>query len=306
MDFLYQLQNLRTPFWDSLCSLLTNLGGEIILVAILCILYWCLNKELAYKLCFTYFLSGLLVQGVKIVCRIERPWIRDTRLSVVESAADGATGYSFPSGHTQAAASLYGALAIHLKKWWSYLAGFVLTALVMFTRMYLGCHTPQDVVAAFCITIVTAAAVDFVYDRFLITKAHRKTVFIIIEVISAALIALSLFQVISGRTTPELAMDCFKSAGAGIGFGIAFFLETGTVRFQPKDTRTVGGQILKFVIGIGVALALKQALKLFLCGNDYVNIAVNIARYTVVILWIVWLYPMIFTKIQSKRKDSGK
>ena len=88
MDFLYELQTLRTPVLDKIMSLLTHLGSEIIVIGVLCIMYWCINKRTAYKLCFTYFISGLAVQGLKIACRIERPWIRDSRLHVVDAAKD--------------------------------------------------------------------------------------------------------------------------------------------------------------------------------------------------------------------------
>ena len=81
MDFLYTLQNLRNPVLDTIMSIITNLGGELIVIAALCIIYWCINKDFAYKLCFTYFISGLLVQGAKIACRVERPWVRDSRLT---------------------------------------------------------------------------------------------------------------------------------------------------------------------------------------------------------------------------------
>ena len=63
MDFLYFLAGLRNDVLDVIISLLTNLGGEIICIAAICILFYCIDKKTAYKLCLTYFVSGLAVQA---------------------------------------------------------------------------------------------------------------------------------------------------------------------------------------------------------------------------------------------------
>ena len=57
-----------------------------------------------------------------------------------------ATGYSFPSGHTMNAASLFGGIAVRkdYPRALRIVLGFVL-AFVAFSRIYLGVHTPQDV-----------------------------------------------------------------------------------------------------------------------------------------------------------------
>ena len=101
MTFLWLLEGIRTPFLDKLMQLITYLGQEIIIIAVICTLYWCVDKRFAYLLGFTYFTAGLCVQIMKITFRIPRPWILDPEFKAVESALPGATGYSFPSGHTQ-------------------------------------------------------------------------------------------------------------------------------------------------------------------------------------------------------------
>ncbi len=298
MDFLYTLQNLRNPVLDTIMSIITNLGGELIVIAALCIIYWCINKDFAYKLCFTYFISGLLVQGAKIACRVERPWVRDSRLTCVESARKAATGYSFPSGHTQGVTGLFSSVAFHIKKSWFYIVSFVIIAAVMFSRMYLGCHTPQDVITAFAITIVTSAAVSLLYDRISSNDKANVIVFILTEVISIALIIYSSYVVSSGKSTTELAMDGFKAAGAGIGFGIGWFLEKEFIHYDPRSVRTVWGQIIKVIAGLATSLAFKQGLKLI--GPD--SVPVNIIRYIIVVIWVVAVFPFIVSKITSKEK----
>lgn len=296
MDFLYTLQELRNPVLNGLFSAITYLGSEIVVIGVLCIAYWCLNKQLAYKICFTYFVSGLMVQGTKIACRIDRPWVLDKRLHVLDSAKDAATGYSFPSGHTQSSTGLFSALAFHFKKIGVWIASFVLIALVMFSRMYLGCHTPKDVLVAFAITIVVSFVINRIYGIFEKSSFTRTLTFIMIELISIALIVFTALVVSSGKSTTELAMDCFKAAGAGIGFGIGWYIETGYIKFEPSSSKKLWVEILKFIVGIAGALLLKEGIKIIF-GQ---SIAVNIIRYIIVVIWIVAGYPAIFKKILGK------
>ena len=66
MEFLYLLEGIRNPVLDTIVSLVTKLGEETIVLAVMCILFWCANKNLAYKLGLVFFSSGLAVQTLKI------------------------------------------------------------------------------------------------------------------------------------------------------------------------------------------------------------------------------------------------
>ena len=92
MTFLWLLAGLRTPFLDKLMQFITYFGQELIIIAVICALYWCADKRFAYLLGFTYFTAGLCVQSLKITFRIPRPWILDPEFKAVKSALPGATG----------------------------------------------------------------------------------------------------------------------------------------------------------------------------------------------------------------------
>ena len=149
MEFLYFLESIRNGFLDIFFIICTSFGEELVLISLFAVIYWCINKTLAYRIAFSYFLSGIAVQGLKIHFRIERPWVIDPDFKPVEQVIDTATGYSFPSGHTQSSTSLYSSIAFHFKKRAVYIGAFILIAAVMFSRMYLGCHTPKDVLVSF-------------------------------------------------------------------------------------------------------------------------------------------------------------
>jgi len=81
MSFLWTLSEMRTPLGEHFFQLITYLGQEMLPVVVICALYWCCNKKLATTIGFTYVISGIFVQGLKIAFRIPRPWVLDSDFS---------------------------------------------------------------------------------------------------------------------------------------------------------------------------------------------------------------------------------
>lgn len=48
MQFLYLLESIRCPFLDGLFSLVTELGGETLYMALAIAVYWCVSKGLGF------------------------------------------------------------------------------------------------------------------------------------------------------------------------------------------------------------------------------------------------------------------
>ena len=150
IHFLLALQAFRNGPGSGLgqfLSKMTFLGEMNSVLILMAAVYWCVSKEFG-----TYFLLGWsgnrLVNGtLKVTACVYRPWIRDTRIIPDSASLATATGYSFPSGHSMNAASLYGGAAVRKDLPKAARIGFGLILLfVAFSRIYLGVHTPQDVV----------------------------------------------------------------------------------------------------------------------------------------------------------------
>lgn len=296
MDFLYFLQGLRNGPLNLFFNLFTYFGHEILVIGILCVFYWCIDKRTAYKVCFTYVISGLMVQGLKVIFRIQRPWVLDKRLKVAKEAKAAATGYSFPSGHTQGSTGLFASLAMNYKKKWLYFASFAIIALVMFSRLYLGCHAPKDVLVSFAITFASVCLIEYIFSH---CKGSDKTdiiVLIAVEIVSIAILIIAANILWAGKTTKELSADAFKTAGSGIGFGIGWFIEKKFVHYNPKSINKIWAQIVKFAVGILGALAAKESLKL-IWGDSLVAAVI---RYAFAIIWILAIFPAILTKVKKK------
>ncbi|MBR6614667.1 MAG: phosphatase PAP2 family protein, partial [Lachnospiraceae bacterium] len=145
MEFLYFLEGLRTPFGDAFFSLITHLGEETLFIVAGLIVFWCIDKLQGYYLLIVGLTGTVINQFLKLWFRIPRPWVKDPEFTIVESARAEATGYSFPSGHTQSSVGIFGAVARWNKNMVVRVVCVVICVLVPLSRMYLGVHTPADV-----------------------------------------------------------------------------------------------------------------------------------------------------------------
>lgn len=297
MEFLNLLAQYRTPLVDAFFQAVTLLAQETFVVVVICWLFWCSNKKLAYCLGFTYFSSGLLVQGLKITFRVPRPWLLDPNFQPVASAVPGATGYSFPSGHTQSITALLGTLGFYTKKKPLRFLCFLFVFLVGFSRMYLGCHTPQDVLVSFGVSIVCV----FLCYHFLYKKEYFKNreslVSVFMGIVCVVLLGYTLFLYKSGAIEFHYAQDCIKACGAGAAFSLGYYLTETYIPFTPPDS--FQGQALRFIIGIAVTLLLQAGLKPII-GQ---SLAASFIRYFLVVFWIITVYPYVFYK--KGKKISG-
>lgn len=142
------LESLRVPAMDGLMQAVTELGSEVFFLVVALVLFWCVSKREGYYLLTVGFFGTVLNQFLKLLCRVPRPWVMDPEFTIVESARADATGYSFPSGHTQNSVGTFGVLGRCARRTWVRILCGILMILVPFSRMYLGVHTPADVLTA--------------------------------------------------------------------------------------------------------------------------------------------------------------
>ena len=297
MNFLRILETYRLPSLDLLFQLVTLSAQEAFVIAIICWLYWCQNKKLAYTLGFTYFSSGLLVQGLKITFRIPRPWIIDPTFSPVQSAVPAATGYSFPSGHTQSGTALFSTLYFSSKK--RLIRAFCIFFIIIigFSRLYLGVHTPKDVLTSAALTLILSLFIWKKQDHLFNNPDLTLLLSVLMGLLCIILLIYTCTLQLCGTIPATEAEDCIKSCGAGLGFAIGHYLEKQLIHF--KTGETIPSKILRFFIGITVTLILQQGLK-YIMGTSEIA---DFLRYFIVVIWVIALYPFLFMK-HGKTKES--
>ena len=224
MELLRFIESIRTPFLDTLIGLITRLGEETIGIVLLCLVFWCVSKKIAYVIGVAFFLSSLTVQGMKICFRIERPWVIDPTFEPVPGAKEYATGYAFPSGHTQSAAAFYGALGSQVKPMVFKIILFAIPVLVAFSRLYLGVHTLQDVLVSLVITFLLIWLTCKIITSDVESKKKELAIslFMILYAVSVIIIAITMYS--NGTIEDRYIADCLKAAGACIGFAVGMYV----------------------------------------------------------------------------------
>ena len=142
INILLILQDFRNGIgsvFTTFMSKMSYIGEMEVVLVIIALIYWCLSKSFG-----TYFLMGWsgnrVVNGfLKVTACVYRPWIRDPQIVPDSDALAAATGYSFPSGHSMNAASLYGGGAIRkeLSKALR-ISMAIIFVLIAFSRIFLG------------------------------------------------------------------------------------------------------------------------------------------------------------------------
>lgn len=296
MDILYALEKIRTPFWNGVMSAVTQLGGEVIFIVAAVVVFWCVSKWEGYYLMTIAFCGTVLNQFLKLICRVPRPWVQDPNFTIVESARAEATGYSFPSGHTQNAIGLFGGMARWGGRRWVRLGLTALALVIAFSRMYLGVHTPADVGVSL---VLAAALVLGLYP--LMRRAQEKPrymgyVLAAMLVVSGAFVVFVEAYGFSADTDAENLVsgigNAWKMLGAVAGMTLAWLLDRRYIHFETQAVWWV--QVIKVAVGMALLLAIKSGLKaplLALLGHE--GLAGGV-RYFLLVLVAGAVWPLVF------------
>jgi len=211
----------------------------------------------------------------------------------VEAARADATGYSFPSGHTQSITGSMGCLARTSKKRGARVFYILLIALTAFSRMYLGVHTPADVGTSLVIGAVLVLGLYPVFER---CKEQPKLMYAIVGVLTACSLAYLLFVELypwPADIDPHNLESGLKNAytlfGCGVGMLVSYFVEERYIRFDERATWQ--GQAVKLVVGFAIVLGIKAGLKPVLEAVLPALIARSI-RYFIMVVFAACIWPL--------------
>lgn len=296
MDFLYFLEGLRTPWLDSIVSVLTELGGETVFLIAALVTLWCVDKRRGYYLLSVCFLGTLVNQFLKITCRIPRPWVRDPDFSIVESARADATGYSFPSGHSTNSVGTFGVIATESRRLWVRLTAVALCVLIPLTRLYLGVHTPADVLVGSAIPLFFLVAVrPLIYRE---DGKHLPKLLLGMLVLAAAFVGyMELFPFpadVDGENLSEAVKNSYTLLGALLGMICVYYADR-KLDFPTDAVWYV--QLIKVVVGLLIALAVKEGLKAPLDAIFQGHMIARAIRYFALVLAAGIVWPLAFPRL---------
>ena len=292
IKYLLLLQNFREVthgIFDWLLAHVTCCGEWLLAFLTISFVYWIVDKKCGIYLAFNYFLGILINQFIKITACIYRPWVLDSRIHPTASAMKMATGYSFPSGHTAIATSIWGGLAV---KFWNNKVlrySFIcLVLLVGFSRNYLLVHTPQDVVVSLILGIFILWGNLKLLDWIDKGKNRDWVVFGAVLFVCTVLIAYTELKhypidYFNGKILVDplkMTRDSYPKVYMIIGAFLGWILDRKFINFE-----TIKGSIY-------------YRVAMFLVGGFVINCLLDLGNFFLIGFFITGLYPLVLKYVE--------
>ena len=314
IDFLLFLQNLRIGHLEIFDKFFLSITifGEFWLPTLICaIVYWCIDFRAGLYLFSLEGFNATVTHFFKMIACVYRPWILSEKIHPSELAVPFAKGYSFPSGHSAMSSAVLGGVAYLLRKKKVYcilLVCFIL--LIGFSRLWLGVHTPQDVICG----LLIGFSFIFITNKIINWAEEKPNRYLILNLITNILIIFILIYIRYLNTyrtdyvSGELLVDPRKSIystmaiyGYLMGLLNGCFLCRRFFPFDPKKT-TVKNRIIIGSVGcISIVLILKNVLGYIIMNELSLKFALP-AIFTAG-LFITLIYPIIFQYFDKSLKE---
>lgn len=290
MSILQFFQGIRSPILNTMFLILTISTELPVIVLFTAFIYWCLNKKYGQKILFSLIGNITLNTGIKEFFKAPRPigveGIKSMRVST-------ATGYSFPSGHTQTATAFWVSLINIFKEKWVTLLGAVMILGVGLSRLYLAVHWPIDVLCGWIFGIIFTILFGKIFDY----VDKNKNYWVLLLTLVPFMLGIFLLN----------SESYIKVFGLLTGFVLGYIVEDKFIQFETGDN-TKGRinfntnqkisnnksklirNIYRFLIGIITLGAIYLGLKYIMPSGDIFNYI----RYTVVVFYGIAGVPAIF------------
>lgn len=293
MGFLYFLEDIRVPVLNEIMLGITYLGDEIAFLVVALILVWCADKRTGYYILSVGFLGTIASQFMKLCFRIPRPWVLDENFTILEQAREGASGYSFPSGHSQSSVGTFGSIAYTTKNIILRRVCIAVCILVPFSRMYVGVHTPLDVIVG------AALALVFIFALKPIILGKNKNalpifmgVMVVIAVAYLCFVELYPFPAdIDPHNLASGRKNAYTLLGSLLGLIVVYIVDEKWLHFPTKAVWWA--QVIKVALGLVIALAVKEGLRVPVEGLLGAS-AGRAVRYFLLVVVAGCVWPLTF------------
>ena len=286
LQFLRFLRGISNPFVDFFTEAITFLGEEYIIIFLLVILYFTIDKKLGKKIAYIIFTSTSLNGAIKGLVSRPRPFVVDPTLDSVRKQT--ATGHSFPSGHTQNATSTYIGIAYNnnYKRKMFIIIAIIISLLIGFSRLVLAVHYPTDVLFGFILGSICAISLSILFNKFATNSKNEHLLYIF-----TFIIFIPLAFIFYKPTYEEIHIykGFYTIISMFAGFILGSLIEAKYVNFHNnvslkiKAIRILGVGIIYLLIQIGLKAILPKQI-----------IFIDMFRYFMLTFTILGIYPLLF------------
>ena len=294
MEFLYLLESIRMPGLNEFMLLVTRLGEETAFLVAALIVFWCVDKRHGYYLMTVGFIGTMANQFMKLWFRIPRPWVLDENFTILEQAREAASGYSFPSGHSQSGVGTFGAVAATAKTKWVKWVCIAICVLVPLSRMYIGVHTPSDVLVGAGMALILVGLLKKPIVEYT-DKSMKPLIVLMLAMAVGQLLFVEKYPFPANVDVHNLesgVKNAYTLIGCILGVAVIYVLEKKYVNFETKAVWWA--QILKAVLGLAVVLAVKEGMRAPLDNLFSGHLAARAVRYFLIVAVAGGVWPLTF------------
>ena len=315
IEYLLMLQNLRNALGGNLDEFFNAVSKVSVGVMMLlpCVVFWSVDKKWGWRFLAVRWLGEVVNGLVKLTACVYRPWIRSDLIEPAGDSKTAATGYSFPSGHTMCAVATYGTASVsqYRKRKWLSIVCWVMILLTMFSRNFLGVHTPQDVVTGLFETALLLFLVLLIARR--IEGNDRRIdilslcgIGLLIAAVAYVLLKPYPMDYVNGAllVDPKKMMkDTFNGVGGTLGLIIGCFIDRHRIRYEIP----VGHKNLPILTAVGAGIVyswteyFSGATVVLIFGRNWGAFAEGL----VTVLFITVIYPLVIRKF-CKAEEAEK
>ena len=286
IEFMRVLQDGVGAVGVDLAKFFTFVGNQEFYILLFPLLFWCVDRALGARVAILYLLSVVLNTDVKDLVAQERPYQLIPDIAQADPAGSYmyGEGYGMPSGHSQFAMTVWGALALWMKKGWFWAVAIVLVLLIGVSRLVLGFHFPTQVLAGWGLGLVVVVAY-----LMLTLPVERWLASLRLEMQLLLAVALPL-----GLLWLHPVADTIAATAVLLGLGIGLAVSQRTLRF--KANGAWWQRALRYVVGIIVLLAIYLGLSVvFPEEGESLYVPLRFLRYALMGFWISFGAPWLFT-----------
>ncbi|MES2106348.1 MAG: phosphatase PAP2 family protein [Pseudomonadota bacterium] len=286
MDLLHNLDwvlPLRTPALTTLAFGLSWLGYSTFIMFFMALGYWAWSKAVFFRVMLLIVFSALMNSYMKDLFQDPRPPL-SMRLDDLVGAS-----YGLPSGHAQLAIVIWMWLAYELRRSWIWILCSLITLGVILSRLYLGAHDLEDVLAGAALGALTLVAFKQIKDRQWFWQTHLSWSLAAVALVGAA----ALLSWPAGGKPPDYIPTIAGWMAGGI-LGLRY--EERVLGFT--TAHACWRKLLAAAVGTLAFMALQKILKLLDASVIPPSMAWAVAKGLIIGFFIAVPVPWLLVKLR--------
>lgn len=304
---------------------LTFTGDIEFFLLVLPVMYWTVDRRLGLRVAILLLLSIIMSSMSKLIFHAPRPYWFDPQVQLW-----AAPEFSFgpPSAHAQNAVVMWGLLAYYGRRTWGWIVAILLMGLTGLSRIYLGVHFPMDVVGGWLLGMLVLwgglAWGDAIASWLKARAPWRQFILLFLLSVGLTVVGVALRLWVQSFWTIPVAWVETALAASGVApapFSLEYIvtaagsllgLTVGALLCALQGNFQTEGQgkarLLRCLVGILGVLILWRGLDvlfaLFAPDESAVGYFLRYLRYTAVGLWVAWVSPMLFVRLNLAKAES--